>query len=174
MYCSRPSPTLPARCCSSPTTATSSTAWPRASSRWKTTASTSIPGNYEDYLWRKSGGPEKVAASLADSLKPSVPEPALPEATPTPEPVKAAAHPKRLNPIKLKKLEDRVAAIEQELASIDSRIAAAEESLGHYVSAEESQRTAASLEELRTQRTALLAEWESLASTLEEQSSTTV
>ena len=132
------------------------------------------PGNYEDYLWRKSGGPEKVAASLADSLKPSVPEPALPEATPTPGPVKAAAHPKRLNPIKLKKLEDRVAAIEQELAAIDSRIAAAEEGLGHYVSAEESQRTAASLETLRTQRAALLAEWESLASTLEEQSSTTV
>jgi ATP-binding cassette subfamily F protein 3 len=133
-----------------------------------------FPGNYEDYLWRKSGGPEQVAASLADSLKPSVPEPALPEATPTPEPVKAAAHVKRLNPIKLKKLEDRVAAIEQELASIDSRIAAAEESLGHYVSAEESQRTAAELDELRNQRNALLAEWESLASTLEEQSSTTV
>jgi len=59
-------------------------------------------------------------------------------------------------------------------AAIDSRIAAAEESLGHYVSAEESQRTAASLDELRNQRNALLAEWESLASTLEEQSSTTV
>ncbi len=43
MYCSKPSPTSPARCSSSPTTATSSTAWPRASSRSKTTASTSTP-----------------------------------------------------------------------------------------------------------------------------------
>jgi ATP-binding cassette subfamily F protein 3 len=129
------------------------------------------PGNYEDYLWRKSGGPEQVAASLSDSLKPSAAEPAPPEPAPTPEPVKAAAHTKRLNPIKLKKLEDRVAAIEQELAGIDSRTAAAEQSLGHYVSAEESQRTAATLDELRTRRNALLAEWESLATTLEEQSS---
>jgi ATP-binding cassette subfamily F protein 3 len=144
------------------------------------------PGNYEDYLWRKSGGPEKVAVSLTDSLKPTPPSSVIltlnevkgkdprisreePQLTAPPQPPA-----KRLNPIKLKKLEDRVAAIEQELATIDSRTAAAEESLGHYISAEESQRTAASLDELRDQRTALLAEWESLASTLEEQSSTTV
>jgi ATP-binding cassette subfamily F protein 3 len=146
-----------------------------------------FPGNYEDYLWRKSGGPEKVATSLATSLKPTPPATnsvILSEAHsakskdrdeantasaantgPPPAPVK------RLNPIKLKHLEDRVAAIEQELSDLDSRIAAAEESLGHYISAEESQRTAAELEELRTQRTTLLAEWESLASTLEEQRS---
>jgi ATP-binding cassette subfamily F protein 3 len=141
------------------------------------------PGNYEDYLWRKSGGPEKVATSLATSLKPppapssatvipsegaaEVEVPAVSAAT------ESAAHSKppvkRLNPIKLKKLEDRVAAIEQELAAIDNRIAVVEESLGHYISAEESQRTAASLDELRTQRTTLLAEWESLATALEEQ-----
>jgi ATP-binding cassette subfamily F protein 3 len=143
-----------------------------------------FPGNYEDYLWRKSGGPEKVATSLATSLKPA---PAPSSATvissegaaevegPAVGAAKeSAAHSKppvkRLNPIKLKKLEGRVAAIEQEIAAIDNRIAAAEESLGQYVSAEESQRTAAELEELRTQRTTLLAEWESLASTLEEQS----
>jgi ATP-binding cassette subfamily F protein 3 len=132
------------------------------------------PGNYEDYLWRKSGGPEKVAVSLTNSMKPAIPEPSAPEPAATPEPVKAVAHAKRLNPIKLKKLEDRVAAIEQELAAIDSRIAAVEESLGHYISAEESQRTAASLEELRTQRTTLLAEWESLATALEEQSSPSI
>jgi ATP-binding cassette subfamily F protein 3 len=141
-----------------------------------------FPGNYEDYLWRKSGGPEKVATSLATSLKPApapssatvIPSEGAAEVPAVGAATESAAHSKppvkRLNPIKLKKLEDRVAAIEQELAAIDSRIAAAEESLGHYISAEESQRTAASLDELRTQRTTLLAEWESLASTLEEQS----
>ncbi|MGD0889857.1 MAG: ATP-binding cassette domain-containing protein, partial [Acidobacteriaceae bacterium] len=144
-----------------------------------------FPGNYEDYLWRKSGGPEKVAVSLTDSLKPTPPSsvilsegaaevegPAVEAATESAESPKPPA--KRLNPIKLKKLEDRVAAIEQELAAIDSRIAAVEESLGHYISAEESQRTAASLDELRTQRTTLLAEWESLATALEEQSSPSI
>jgi ATP-binding cassette subfamily F protein 3 len=126
------------------------------------------PGNYEDYLWRKSGGPENVNVSITNSLKVEAPTPvALPE--PTPAPVKAATQIKRLNPIKLKQLEDRVAAIELELAETDSRIATAEESLGHYTSADESQRTAASLDELRNRRTALLAEWEELATALEEQ-----
>jgi ATP-binding cassette subfamily F protein 3 len=141
------------------------------------------PGNYEDYLWRKQGGPEKVSVSLSASLKPT-PAPALSSnaviltlnevkgkdpriSSEAPQP---AAPVKRLNPIKLKQLEDRVAAIEQELATIDSRITAAEESLGHYTSAEDSQRTAAELESLRTQRTSLTTEWEELATALEEQS----
>jgi len=140
------------------------------------------PGNYEDYLWRKAGGPEKVAVSLSDSLKP----PASPnkgvilsEGAPEVEgavvetPAESSAlnksHAKRLNPIKMKQLEDRLTAIEQELVTIDTRIDAAEQSLSHYVSAAESQRTAVLLDELRERRTALLAEWDSLASNLEEQ-----
>jgi len=146
------------------------------------------PGNYEDYLWRKAGGPAKDASAIATDLKPTqasgnsngarsnsgavIPNEAVeskgpgnsPEASATPKvPVK------RLNPIKLKKLEDRVAAIEQELSAIDTRISAGEQSLGNYTSAEESQRIAAELEALRNQRAALLAEWESHATALEEQ-----
>jgi len=159
------------------------------------------PGNYEDYLYRKAGGPEKTTLSLATSLKPT---PAATPAKPVTHPssITPSAHSsdgvilsggaagaegsavgvdneqrttpptpvKRLNPIKLKQLEDRVLAIDQELTALDARIAAAEEHLGHYSSAQDSQRTAAELESLRDQRTALLAEWESLATALEEQS----
>jgi ATP-binding cassette, subfamily F, member 3 len=131
------------------------------------------PGNYEDYLWRKQGGPDKVSVSLATSLKAA---PALPEPAPAPtasEPAKSTAPIKRLNPIKLKQLEDRVAAVERELAQTESSIAAGEEKLGHFTSAEESQRLAAELDQLRTRRTALLAEWEELATALEEQSAST-
>ncbi|MGA1982071.1 MAG: ABC-F family ATP-binding cassette domain-containing protein [Acidobacteriaceae bacterium] len=145
------------------------------------------PGNYEDYLWRKQGGPEQVAVSLASGLKPVavanakavVPIEPQPEGLDEPDLSEAsggvAAQPpkapvKRLNPIKLKQLEERVALIEGELSAIDARVAATEEHLGHYTSAEDSQRTAAELEDLRSLRTALTAEWESLASTLEEQS----
>ncbi len=124
------------------------------------------PGNYEDYLWRKAGGPEKTAANLSTSIKRAAPEPPAP---PPPEPAKASATVKRLNPIKLKQLEDRLAAIEQQLSELDSSIAAAEEKLGHFSSAEESQRTASQLDTLRDQRTKLLAEWEELATALEEQ-----
>jgi ATP-binding cassette subfamily F protein 3 len=143
------------------------------------------PGNYEDYLWRKQGGPERVAVSLASGLKPIPPSAALVNehsehseaedshlaeaaGSEAAEPPKTPV--KRLNPIKLKQLEDRVTLIEGELSAIDSRVAEAEEHLGHYTSAEDSQRTASELEELRSLRTALLAEWEELANTLEEQS----
>jgi ATP-binding cassette, subfamily F, member 3 len=76
---------------------------------------------------------------------------------------------KRLNPIKLKQLEDRLRHAEAEIPRLESAIAAAEARLGNFTSAEQSQKDAAELEQLRTQRTALLAEWEELSLTLEEQ-----
>jgi ATP-binding cassette subfamily F protein 3 len=126
------------------------------------------PGNYEDYLWRKQGGPAQVSVSLASSMRHA--PPAEPPPPPAPEPARPASSAKRLNPIKQKQLEDRLLSIEQEIPRIESLITAAEEKLGHFTSAEESQRTAASLEQLRDQRTALLTEWEELATALEEQS----
>jgi ATP-binding cassette subfamily F protein 3 len=56
------------------------------------------------------------------------------------------------------------------LAELDSNIAAAEDHLGHFVSAEDSQRTASKLDLLRNRRGDLLAEWEDLATSLEDQS----
>jgi ATP-binding cassette subfamily F protein 3 len=126
------------------------------------------PGNYEDYLWRKQGGPEKVTESLTNEIQ----RPAAVTSAPSPAPVMVApvVNPvKRLNPIKLKQLEDRLAFAEQEIPRLETAIAAAEEKLGVFTSAEESQRTAAELDALRDQRTRLLAEWEELSLTLEEQ-----
>ena len=147
------------------------------------------PGNYEDYLWRKSGGPEKTNAAIATSLKPAPPAAAakpaiLSEANGAEAKDLAGSHVgaassilppqpatpvKRLNPIKLKQLEDRVLQIDHELSGTDAKIAAAEASLSHFTSADESQRIAAELESLRQQRTALLTEWELHATQLEEQ-----
>jgi ATP-binding cassette subfamily F protein 3 len=76
---------------------------------------------------------------------------------------------KRLNPIKLKQLEDRLRHAEAEIPRLESTIAATEARLGNFTSAEQSQKDAAELESLRTQRTTLLAEWEELSLTLEEQ-----
>ncbi len=76
---------------------------------------------------------------------------------------------KRLNPIKLKQLEERLAFVENEIPKTEECIALAEESLGRFVSAEDSQRIAAQLEGLRKKRGDLLAEWEELALALEEQ-----
>ncbi len=126
------------------------------------------PGNYEDYLWRKQGGPEKVTVSLTSEIQ----RPAPVVTTPAPAPVAVFAPVKRLNPIKLKQLEDRLAYAEQEIPQLESAITTAEEKLGVFTSAEEAQRDAIELDTLRNQRTKLLAEWEELSLTLEEQGAT--
>jgi ATP-binding cassette subfamily F protein 3 len=125
------------------------------------------PGNYEDYLWRKQGGPEKVSAALVSELTVAAPAPVVVEAPIVVETQQASV--KRLNPIKLKQLEDRLRFTEEEIPRLETAIAAAEEKLGVFTSAEESQRTAAELDRLRSKRAEVLAEWEELALTLEEQ-----
>ena len=124
------------------------------------------PGNYEDYLWRKQGGPEKVTVSLTNTIQ----APAAVTNTPPPAPKPVAAPVKRLNPIKLKQLEDRLAFAEQEIPRLEDAIVTAEEKLGAYTTAEDAQKNASELESLREQRTKMLAEWEEVSLTLEEQS----
>jgi ATP-binding cassette subfamily F protein 3 len=87
----------------------------------------------------------------------------------TPPPV-AKANVKRLNPIKLKQLEDRVAAIEEELPDLEARIQAAEQQQAFFTTAEAAQAVAAELDALREQHAARTSEWEELATQLEEQS----
>ena len=126
-----------------------------------------FPGNYEDYLWRKQGGPEKVAASLTQETKVEAPVVVAPVVAAAPAAVTAPV--KRLNPIKLRQLEERLEFAEAEIPRLESAIAAAEEKLGVFTTAEDAQRNAAELDALREQRTTLMAEWEELAMTLEEQ-----
>jgi ATP-binding cassette subfamily F protein 3 len=87
----------------------------------------------------------------------------------TVQPQVSAVPIKRLNPIKLKQLEDRLRHAEEEIPRLEDAIAAVENRLGNFVSAEQSQKDAAELDELRAKRATLLAEWEELSLTLEEQ-----
>ena len=119
------------------------------------------PGNYEDYLWRKGGGPEKVAASLAAPVS----APAVVKVAAAIIPVSPA---KKVNPLKLKQLEDRLAFVEAEMPRIEGEIAAGEMELGMYRSAEESQRLASGLDKMRMDHAALMVEWEGLTMQLEE------
>jgi ATP-binding cassette subfamily F protein 3 len=199
------------------------------------------PGNYEDYLFRKSGGtaghagtaakilgsensagakvdaatgmikPVKQVGYVAEKPQPKAPpaqeKTPSPAATPTAKAALSAppvvieggyAEPgisepaganstheiegsiaavtpapksnvKRLNPIKLKQLEDRVTAVEDELADLESRIAAAEQQQGFFTNAEAARSLAAEIDSLREQHAARTSEWEHLAMQLEEQ-----
>ena len=124
------------------------------------------PGNYEDYLWRKQGGPEKVIESITNNAVPVTVSVADMPAIES-ESTKAAV--KRLNPIKLKQLEERLKLTEEEIPRLEGAITATEEKLGVFISAEEAQKTAAELEKLRANHSARVAEWEKLALALEEQ-----
>src|SRR5579875_453555 len=131
-----------------------------------------FPGNYEDYLWRKEGGPNAVAASITEELeakaKPTpapLAEPAIPPEAVSSQPEKPA---RRMNPIKLKQMEDRVIAIEEELPRLEASIAEAENALAVFVSIEETKRITAEMASLRAQHAQLTSEWEELVLQLEE------
>ena len=128
------------------------------------------PGNYEDYMWRKSGGPEKVIESVTNAAKNvAVPVAIAPEPAPVVEKIAEKAPVKKLNPIKLKLLEDEVAAAENAIPAIEEKIAAAEARLGVFTSAEESLKASDEVERLRVELEQVVAKWEELGNQLEEQ-----
>jgi ATP-binding cassette subfamily F protein 3 len=119
------------------------------------------PGNYEDYLHRKEMAEGKASPSNGAVVV------AVPEVVQA-EPV-ADAKVKRVNPIKLRQMQERCSFVEEEIPRVESSIADAEQSLGVYESAEETQRLTVLLESLRDQHASLSAEWEELVVMLEQQ-----
>jgi ATP-binding cassette subfamily F protein 3 len=117
------------------------------------------PGNYEDYLWRKENG-----ASVSGLIS----EP-RPLGSGLEEPEQAKPPEKRLNPIKLRQMQERRKAIEEEVARLETEISGYEASLSNFVSLEETNRTTDLLEARRSNLAALLVEWEEVAQLLEAQ-----
>ena len=123
-----------------------------------------FPGNYEDYLWRKEGGAATLAEQTAAAAQPEIPPPVVVAAS---SPAPAAV--KRVNPIKLRQMQERLAQVEEEIPRVEQSLAETEQALGVFVSAEETQRLSAELEALRQRHTRLSAEWEELSLQLEGQ-----
>jgi ATP-binding cassette subfamily F protein 3 len=115
-----------------------------------------FPGNYEDYLWRKEG-------KIIDLTLPG----AAPAATPQPAATSQPA--KRLNPIKLKQMQERCQNLEERIADIEAEIAAHEADLANFVSAEETVRVSSLLEKRRSDLSGLLAEWEQVSQQVDSQ-----
>jgi ATP-binding cassette subfamily F protein 3 len=124
-------------------------------------------GNYEDYLWRKQGGPAALreALSLSSPNANVWPEPANGNQNSTKQSAELPA--KRLNPIKRKQLEERVHALEEEVTLVEAAIAHCEASLQTFVNADETQRVTQALSARRTELQALMGEWDELSKVLE-------
>jgi ATP-binding cassette subfamily F protein 3 len=128
------------------------------------------PGNYEDYLWRKQGGSAKQNEAIRQQLKRGVES-----AAETPsngnqssDAAVPVAKAKRLNPIKRKKMEDRIHELEAEINHAESVIAQCETTLQDFVSADESQRQSQELDQHKAAHAAFIKEWEELSQSLQE------
>jgi ATP-binding cassette subfamily F protein 3 len=130
-----------------------------------------FPGNYEDYLWRKEGkagaAPDVSLASAATHV-PANPAIATnhDDLTKSTEP---EARQKRLNPIKLKQMKERLHELEEEIARFEAAIATAETALQNFVSVEETQRQTDLLNRSKSDLEHAMNEWEELGQMLEAQ-----
>jgi ATP-binding cassette subfamily F protein 3 len=127
------------------------------------------PGNYEDYLWRKEGGAETLQAATIAAAVP-VAAPVVPLATNGASSNGGGEKDKarKVNPIKLKQMQERLAVVEVEMPQIETAISETETALGNFVSVEETARLSKVLEGLREMHTSLTGEWEELMVQLEE------
>ncbi|HYO80645.1 MAG TPA: ABC-F family ATP-binding cassette domain-containing protein [Bryobacteraceae bacterium] len=125
-------------------------------------AVTVYPGNYEDYLWRKSGKPLDLELPATAAVNGSNSNGASAAA--------AASTDKkqRLNPLKLQKLQDRCRVLENEIAATEQRISTLEAALSDFRSAEETIRASTELDANRSSLDALMAEWESVSAEIEQ------
>jgi ATP-binding cassette subfamily F protein 3 len=130
-----------------------------------------FPGNYEDYLWRKEGkagvAPDVSLASVSGHVSANAVV-----ATNHDEPVKSAepeAKQKRLNPIKLKQMKERLHELEEEIARFEAAIATAETALQNFVSVEETQRQTDLRNRSKSDLEQAMNEWEELGQALEAQ-----
>jgi ATP-binding cassette subfamily F protein 3 len=127
------------------------------------------PGNYEDYLWRKQGGSAKQNEAIRQQLSRNEAAPQAPSnGNQASSEVAPAVKAKRLNPIKRKKMEDRIRELEGEISRAETVIAECETALQDFVSAEESQRQSQELDQRKTAHAALIKEWEELSQSLQE------
>ena len=128
-----------------------------------------FPGNYEDYLRSKdnpAAEPAAMGVSRNGSRPPSgSPAPASkPAGTPVPEP---EAKQRRINPLKLKQMQDRCQELEEDIARLEAAIEIMQTALQNFVSAEETQRLSTELERTKSDLEQRMAEWEELAASLE-------
>jgi ATP-binding cassette subfamily F protein 3 len=128
-----------------------------------------FPGNYEDYLWRKEGKSAAADGSLSSAPSPLAAAPIVTNHQETEGQAVPEAKQKRLNPIKLKQMKDRLQELEEEIARLETATVTAETALQNFVSVEETQRQTDLLNRFKADLEHAMNEWEELGQMLEAQ-----
>ena len=123
-------------------------------------------GNYEDYLRQKEGAAPGAGKDAAE--QPAAPVPTLDD-VPFP-PNSPAARKKRVNPIRIRRMEERCGQIEEEVARLEAAIAENEQALAVFRNAEETRRLSTELDAQRRQLDELTGEWDTLTTAIAENS----
>jgi ATP-binding cassette subfamily F protein 3 len=119
-----------------------------------------FPGNYEDYQWRKQRGAEEQSGTSPNRAAPTLSD------VPGYADQKTESR-KRLNPIKLKQLQERCQQLESEIADLESQIAKCEHALQSFVSPDETQHQVDLLAQCRIDVAKRIEEWEELSTVME-------
>ncbi|HEY7302726.1 MAG TPA: ABC-F family ATP-binding cassette domain-containing protein [Bryobacteraceae bacterium] len=118
-----------------------------------------FPGNFADYLWRKQGGAEQEP-TLKDAWT-GVP---AAEAVPISD---RTTGPKRINPIKLKQMQDQARQLEQQIAELEAQVQQSELSLSDFAGPDEATRLTNLLESQRAALDNAMAQWEEITQQIE-------
>jgi ATP-binding cassette subfamily F protein 3 len=116
------------------------------------------PGTYADYLWRKEGGADRAAT--IGSGPPDLQEAANPDES-------ARPGQKRINPIKLKQMQDEAKQLEERISELESEIQQSELAFSDFAGPEEAQRLANLLEARRAELEQAMADWEDVTVRIE-------
>ncbi|MCC7497281.1 MAG: ABC-F family ATP-binding cassette domain-containing protein [Bryobacterales bacterium] len=115
-----------------------------------------FPGNYEEYVRSK----QRIATASVDETNPiAADESGQVNSIPSPG--------KRLNPLKLKQMQDRCGELEEQVAQLEGAIADLEQALSSFRSVEETLQTQVLLDARRNDLKLRLAEWEQVSQAIE-------
>ncbi len=116
---------------------------------------TVFPGNYEDYLWSKQGNGPRTEVRRTEPTLDDVPMPDRSDGK------------KRVNPIKVRQMEERCSELEKAIQTTEKKISECESALANFVSVEETQRLTSQLGQERLSLERLMKEWEDVSEFLE-------
>ncbi len=123
------------------------------------------PGNYEDYVWRKQNRDAEIVPAPPPAPAPVA---AAPEAPANGDQAQGSAKPpKKINPYKMREMQERRQQLEDDIARVEREIIESERALQTFVSAQETQRLTRLLEQRRQQVGELMAAWEDVSQAIE-------